>query len=129
MGSSAANGTQWVGLMPMWITRSTASVTGGAERAQQEVGFPLLLEFPRLDADYRSSELFPLFQNRVMNRKRPDFVDYVHGLDLPDEADPIRSLPQTVATGRRIRTKSFPRSRRVSADTSAAGSFFMDRDT
>ena len=66
--------------------------TGGAERAQQEAGFPLLLEFPRLDADYRSSELFPLFQNRVMNPKRPDFVDYVHGLDLPDEADPIQIL-------------------------------------
>ena len=66
--------------------------TGGAERAEREAGFPLLIEFPRLDEDYRSSELFPLFQNRVMNRARPDFADYLRNLDLPEGSDPIEIL-------------------------------------
>ena len=66
--------------------------TGGAKRAEKEAGFPLLIEFPRLDEEYRSSELFPLFQNRVMNRTRPDFTDYLRTLDLSEEADPIEIL-------------------------------------
>ena len=66
--------------------------TGGAKRAEKEAGFPLLIEFPELDEEYRSSELFPLFQNRVMNRARPDFADYLRSLDLPEEADPIEIL-------------------------------------
>ena len=64
----------------------------GAKRAQKEVGFPLLIEFPDLNGDYQSAELFPLFQNRVMNRARPDFTDYLDRLDLTEEADPIEIL-------------------------------------
>ena len=77
---------------------------GGAERAQQWVGFPGLLEFPDLHGDYRSRELFPIFQNRVMNRKRPDFADYVRRLDLPDDADSIAILS---ANGGRRQTDSY----------------------
>ena len=65
---------------------------GGAKRAQKEVGFPLLIEFPDLNEDYQSAELFPLFQNRVMNRARPDFTNYLNRLDLPEGADPIEIL-------------------------------------
>ena len=64
----------------------------GAKRAREEVGFPLLIEFPDLNQDYQSSELFPLFQNRVMNRARPDFANYLRSLDLTEEADPIEIL-------------------------------------
>lgn len=66
--------------------------TGGAERAQEEAGFPLLIEFPKLDEDYRSAELFPLFQNRVMNPARPDFASYLRSLELPEGADPFEIL-------------------------------------
>ncbi|MCY4201775.1 MAG: hypothetical protein OXD38_04050, partial [Aestuariivita sp.] len=73
---------------------------GGAARAQEKAGFPLLIEFPSLQEDYQSSYLFPLFQNRVMNQKRPDFSDYLHNLDCPDKADPIQIL--SVNGGRRV---------------------------
>lgn len=78
--------------------------TGGAKRAQQQSGFPLLLEFSDLRKDYRSKKLFPIFQNRVMNRKRPDFADYVRSLDLPDDADSIAILS---ANGGRRQTDSY----------------------
>ena len=65
---------------------------GGAEQAQKEVGFPWLLDFPDPGRYYRSRELFPLFQNRVMARSRPDFKDYLRSLDLRDNADPIEIL-------------------------------------
>ena len=73
---------------------------GGAKRAQEKAGFPLLIEFPSLEEDYQSSELFPLFQNRVMNRKRPDFADYLKSLDLSGKVDPIEIL--SVNGGQRV---------------------------
>ena len=67
----------------------------GAKRAQQDAGFTPLIEFPKFDGDYHSNKLFPLFQNRVMNRTRPDFGEYLQNLDLPDEADPIEILSRS----------------------------------
>ena len=66
--------------------------TGGAKRAKETVGFPELIEFARLEEDYTSPELFPVFQNRVMNRARPDFEDYLYGLDLTGQADAVEIL-------------------------------------
>ena len=67
----------------------------GAKRAQQDASFTPLIEFPKFDGDYHSKKLFPLFQNRVMNRTRPDFGEYLQNLDLPDEADPIEILSRS----------------------------------
>lgn len=64
----------------------------GARRAQVEAGFPELLEFPNLEERYDSPRLFPLFQNRVINRARPDLADYLGCLDLDEGADPIEIL-------------------------------------
>ena len=66
--------------------------TGGAKRAKEAADFPLLLEFPNLYETYCSPELFPVFQNRVMNRARPDFADYLRYLGLSEGADPIEIL-------------------------------------
>lgn len=66
--------------------------TGGAERAQREVGFPLAVDFPKLEEDYRSAVLFPLFRNRIMAAARPDYAEYLEILDLPAQADPIEIL-------------------------------------
>lgn len=87
---------QWfpIGRLDADATRSEYRFcyTGGAERARKEVDFPWLMDFPKSGRYYRSSELFPLFQNRVMARSRPDFKDYLRSLALPDHADPIEML-------------------------------------
>ncbi len=74
--------------------------TKGAERAQKEADFPLLLEFPHLRKKYRSSELFPIFKNRVMSRKRPEFAEYMSSLGLSETADPMQIL--AASEGRRV---------------------------
>ena len=74
--------------------------TGGAERAQQEVAFPLLWDFPELLEDYKSSELFPLFRNRLIAPGRPDRADYLGNLGLPENADPMEIL--SVSGGYRV---------------------------
>ena len=65
---------------------------GGAKRAKEAAGFGPLLDFPRLLEDYRSSELFPLFRNRVIAPGRSDRMDYLNNLDLPENADPMEIL-------------------------------------
>jgi len=69
----------------------------GVRKAKKE-GFTPLLDFPELKGDYRSSELFPLFRNRVMNPARPDFSDYLQSLDLSEKANPIEILERNGGT-------------------------------
>ncbi len=64
----------------------------GAESARQNAGFEPLLDFPDWNTIYRSGELFPLFQNRVMSPGRRDFPDYLKLLDLPGTAEPTEIL-------------------------------------
>ena len=66
--------------------------TGGATRAQREAKFPPLLDFPSLSEAYQSSELFPLFRNRVIAQGRSDRTDYLNNLDLLENADPVEIL-------------------------------------
>jgi hypothetical protein len=64
----------------------------GAERAQRKAGFEPLVDFPNFRHQYEASNLFPLFQNRVLVPGRKDFREYLHQRDLPDQADPIEIL-------------------------------------
>lgn len=66
--------------------------TGGAEDAQKETGFMPLYDFPDFHKSYESSELFPLFKNRVLAPGRPDFQAYLKQLALPEQADPVEIL-------------------------------------
>lgn len=52
--------------------------TQGAKEAQKECGFEPLLSFPYLDQVYTSTQLFPVFANRLMPRSRPEYSDFVH---------------------------------------------------
>ncbi len=64
----------------------------GAERARRQTGFEPLYDFPNFRQRYEASDLFPLFQNRVLAPGRRDFHEYLRQLALPDQADPIEIL-------------------------------------
>jgi len=64
----------------------------GAEWARAQRGFEPLVDFPDFHRSYEASELFPLFQNRVITQERRDFRQYLRQLDLPALADPIEIL-------------------------------------
>ena len=72
----------------------------GAERAKHDAKFPLLFEFPNLNGDYTATTLFPVFMNRVMSEKRPDFAAYIQSLGLSETPDQIEIL--SVSGGRRV---------------------------
>lgn len=74
--------------------------TAGAKRAQDEAKFLPLFEFPDFYRAYRSPRLFALFQNRIINPSRPDRLEYLQGLDLSENANPLEIL--SVNGGERI---------------------------
>lgn len=50
----------------------------------------------QLDKKYTSKELFPLFKNRVLSSKRPEYPDFLQWLGLADaEANPITILERS----------------------------------
>jgi hypothetical protein len=69
--------------------------THGA-RSAEEAGFRPLSSFPDFDEVYASTQLFPMFQNRVLPRSRPDYEDFIEWLDLErGEADPLVILARS----------------------------------
>lgn len=69
--------------------------TRGAEEAKKK-NFQLVYAFPDLDKVYRSTELFPLFSNRLMRRSRADYKDYIEWLNIPQhQDDPIAILARS----------------------------------
>lgn len=79
--------------------------TQGALTAQQQAGFSPLVAFPEFERRYESSELFPLFKNRVINPHRKDFLAYLETLGLDSaHQDPLQIL---AITGGERQTDSF----------------------
>ena len=73
----------------------------GAERAKRDAKFPSLrFAFPELNGDYRSPVLFPIFRNRVMSEKRPDFATYIRNLGFVETPNPIDIL--SISEGWRV---------------------------
>lgn len=57
----------------------------GGARVAAEHGFDHFLGMEDLEAVYASAELPPLFGNRLMQPRRPDFSDYMRRLGLPED--------------------------------------------
>ena len=99
--------------------------TQGALNARDAVGFEPLLSFPRFNTRYESSELFPLFQNRVMGSHRKDFKDYLSWLDLDQSNyDPIEVLALTGGERQTDSLEVFPRIEKK-ADGTFSCRFFL----
>lgn len=83
-----------------------AYVRGADEAAA--VGFHPFLAFPDLHGVCRSAELFPFFTNRLMSRKRPDFLAHVERLGLDASADDMAILARSGGTRATDSIELFP---------------------
>ncbi len=69
-----------------------------------------LPSFPEFNRKYESSELFPHFQNRVLDPGRKDFATYLESLDLsPTTIDPIEILSVSGGERQTDNLEVFPR--------------------
>ncbi len=70
--------------------------TQGASLAQQQCGFEPLSSFPQFDKVYTSTQLFPVFSNRLMPRSRPDYSSFIQWLNIAEhEYEPIAILARS----------------------------------
>lgn len=77
----------------------------GALEAREQAGFEPILSFPQFDYSYVSSDLFPLFANRLLRPSRPEYKDFVQWLNIPEhQDDPIALLARS---GGKRKTDSF----------------------
>lgn len=83
--------------------------TRGVEEAKAKSGFQTLYSFPDINKVYTSTQLFPLFSNRVMRRSRPDYKNYVEWLNIPqNQDDPIAILARSGGTKATDNFEVFP---------------------
>jgi len=85
-----------------WLTVGKLSVETGIYRFVYTKGAKLSKNFipfgsmRDLHEVYKSLDLFPLFANRLISKKRPEYRDFLRWLDLrEDEADPLVLLART----------------------------------
>jgi len=64
-------------------------------RAPAVEGFLPFLGFPHWDQTYLAPRLFPLFQQRIMSPRRPDFRQFLRQLDLDENASPWEQLARS----------------------------------
>src|SRR5882757_1787027 len=84
--------------------------THGAELAHKQVGLEPLDSFPDFHKTYESSELFPLFRNRILGEDRTDFKEYLNQLDLnADHASPLEILALTGGKRQTDNLEVFPK--------------------
>lgn len=58
-------------------------------------GFTPFLSFPDWERDYVSARLFPLFSQRIMSSRRPDYWEFLRQLHLTDNASPWEQLARS----------------------------------
>jgi len=58
-------------------------------------GFLPFLSFPEWQRTYISQHLFPLFSQRIMSPRRPDFSQFLHQLHLDEDATPWEQLARS----------------------------------
>jgi hypothetical protein len=94
-------------------SRFEFSYTQGAEIARERAGLEPLDAFPDFHKVYKSSELFPLFRNRILGANREDFKEYIQQLGLdPMHADPLDILALTGGERQTDNLEVFPKIRR-----------------
>ncbi|MGI5127113.1 hypothetical protein ACQEVB_09915 [Pseudonocardia sp. CA-107938] len=93
-------------------------------RARELAGFQPFLDFPAWHGDYRDERLFPLFAQRIMSPRRPDFRHFLDQLDLSPDASPWEQLARSGGRSEGDTLQVFP-APVVEADGSTACMFLV----
>jgi hypothetical protein len=82
-----------VGVLDHWATSYRFQYLDGVGESVE--GFRPFIGFPDLNHVYESDRLWPFFDLRVMDRKRPDYPQYVQWLGLTVEASRLDILSRS----------------------------------
>ncbi len=82
-----------VGLLTQWVSNGSESYRFVYLKDSESVdGFTYLPGLPNLHRVYESPKLFPVFRNRQMSRRRPDYRTFVSKLGLGIDRHPFEVM-------------------------------------
>lgn len=110
-----------VGVLDVDATAYRFQYLAGVESVD---GFRPFIGFPTFDRVYESRRLWPFFDLRVMDRKRPDYPQYVRWLGLPTDADRLDILSRSGGE-QKGDTVSLAEAPRVGVDGATAATFIV----
>lgn len=88
--------------------------TKGAQKALDEGYFIPFGQMKNLNKSYESKELFPIFQNRLLQKSRPEYDDYLDWLALNKESiTPIEELARSGGIRATDNLQIFPIPKRI----------------
>ena len=91
---------KWIPVGKLWMDaegKYRFAYTVGAQRAQNESKFTPFGQMNKLDKVYVSDELFPIFKNRLLQKSRPEYPEYLEwlGFDQTKELSVFDELSRT----------------------------------
>lgn len=88
---------EWIVVGKLWKQDSEYRFcyTKGVKRAEENGNFALFGQMNEKDKTYISNELFPIFKNRLLQKSRPEYQEYLQWLGLDSSLEALDELSRT----------------------------------
>jgi len=88
---------EWIVVGKLWQKdeKYYFGYTKGVYKAKESGNFNEFGLMQELDKIYVSDEIFPIFKNRILNKSRPEYSDYIKWLGFEKEISPLEELART----------------------------------
>ncbi len=88
---------EWIAVGKLWKDNSQYRFcyTKGVEKAEKSNNFMMFGQMIEKDKVYVSDELFPIFKNRLLQKSRPEYSEYLSWLGLNKNLSPLDELSRT----------------------------------
>lgn len=88
---------EWISVGKLWMSENQYRFcyTKGVQRAKKSNDFMMFGQMIEEDKVYVSDELFPIFKNRLLQKSRPEYNDYLKWLGLDASLEPLDELSRT----------------------------------
>lgn len=88
---------EWIVVGKLWQkdNKYYFGYTKGVLKAKKSGNFNEFGVMQDIDKIYISDELFPIFKNRILNKSRPEYSDYIRWLGFEGEVSPLEELSRT----------------------------------
>jgi len=91
------NTREWIAIGRLWRDENQYKFcyTKGLEKAQESGFFNMFEKMDEKDQVYISDDLFPNFKNRLLQKSRPEYQDYLRWLGFSKPIGPLVELSRT----------------------------------
>jgi len=88
---------EWIVVGKLWQKdkKYYFGYTKGVKKAKESGNFNEFGVMQNINKIYVSDELFPIFKNRILNKSRPEYLDYIKWLGFEDKVSPLEELSRT----------------------------------